>query len=74
MSECGDGIPDGVPVVRDRRERHEGRRPDPGLHIACQSGNRVMRLVDDHERPLEIQKIGEGKPHRALVFEQNTKT
>ena len=41
------------------RELHDGAWIYARLHLARQTGHRVVRLVHDHQRPVQMQQIGE---------------
>ena len=62
---------DAVQDVRFRarrcRELDHGARVHPRLHVARQAGDGVVRLIDDHQGPVEVQQVGKGKLHGAAV-------
>ena len=43
-------------------------RIDPRLHFARQAGDGVVRLVHDHQRPVDMHQVGEGEFH-ATAFQ-----
>jgi hypothetical protein len=50
---------------RRRRELDDRGRVHPRLHLARQAGDGVVRLVHDHQRPVDMHQVGEGELHAA---------
>ena len=54
------GVEDVALGMRGRGELDDGGRVHARLHLARQAGHRLVRLIHDHQRAMEVEQVGEG--------------